>query len=100
MMKNGEIMALLQWLRAFPEEKIRARVRVNIIRASALIGTGQLDSAEQHLQETEPALDKIRQEIKTEQEQAAYERMDVEFATARSILAAALSMSASAACSW
>ncbi len=87
-MKNGEIVTLLQWIRAFPEEQIRKHMHLHIFKAAALTGVGQLEYAERCLQEVEQSLKKMQEEIKTEQEQLLYEERYTEFAACRAIQAA------------
>jgi LuxR family maltose regulon positive regulatory protein len=49
MLTRGEMTTLLGWLDALPEDAVRARPRLGILRAWALALTGQLDEADSYL---------------------------------------------------
>jgi LuxR family maltose regulon positive regulatory protein len=56
MLMHGETTTLLRWLDALPGELVRSRPRLCILRAGALLITGQLDSVEPYLQDAERRL--------------------------------------------
>jgi LuxR family maltose regulon positive regulatory protein len=53
MFKRGELVTLLKWMRALPDEHVRARPDLCINYSWALILTGQLEAAESYLGEAE-----------------------------------------------
>ena len=55
LLERGEVMTLLGWLRALPDEVVRARPQLCLECSWALILTGQLDAAESYLAQAEQA---------------------------------------------
>jgi LuxR family maltose regulon positive regulatory protein len=55
MLKRGELITLLGWLQALPDEVVRARPPLCLHCGWALILTGQLDAAESYLAQAEQA---------------------------------------------
>jgi len=53
MLKRGEVMTLLGWFRALPDEVVRARPRLCYECSWPLILTGQIDAAESYLGQAE-----------------------------------------------
>ncbi|MCK4315150.1 MAG: hypothetical protein KAX24_05205 [Anaerolineae bacterium] len=53
MLKRGEVTTLLGWLRALPDEEVRARPALCLNYSWALILTGQLEAAESYLGQAE-----------------------------------------------
>lgn len=56
MVKSGEMMTLLNWFGALPEDEIRRRPRLSLYYAGALGSLGQLDAAEARVQHAEETL--------------------------------------------
>jgi len=56
MVKSGEMMTLLQWLSALPEDMIRNSPRLSFLYAGCLASLGQLDAADVRVQDAERAL--------------------------------------------
>ncbi len=55
MLKRGEVTTLLGWLRALPDEEVRAHPGLCLSNSWALILTGQLEAAESYLGQAEAA---------------------------------------------
>jgi LuxR family maltose regulon positive regulatory protein len=55
MLKRGEVVTLLGWLRALPDEEVRTRPEMCLSYSWALILTGQPDAAESYLGQAEQA---------------------------------------------
>jgi len=55
MLKRGEVVTLLGWFQALPEDVVRARPQLCLNYSWALILTGQLDAAESYLGQAEAA---------------------------------------------
>jgi ATP/maltotriose-dependent transcriptional regulator MalT len=56
MFNHSELITLLHWIRALPEEHMRTNPHLSIIAAWALLATGQQDAVEPHLQNIEHVL--------------------------------------------
>ncbi len=55
LLKRGEVITLLNWLQALPDDLVRSRPQLRGAYSWALILTGQLDAAEAHLSQAEAA---------------------------------------------
>lgn len=56
LLRNGELMTLIGWFSALPEETIGASARLGVIRAWVLLLTGQLEQLEARLTQAEKNL--------------------------------------------
>src|SRR5216683_7726309 len=75
--KSGEMMTLLQWLSALPEDMIRNSPRLSFLYAGCLASLGQLDAADVRVQDAERAL---QQELSLHPELAGEESSSMQIA--------------------
>src|SRR5260370_25840050 len=75
--KSGEMMLLLQWLSALPEDMIHNSPRLSVLYAGCLASLGQLDAADVRLQDAERAL---QQELSLHPELAGEESSSIQIA--------------------
>ncbi|MGD9030722.1 MAG: LuxR family transcriptional regulator, partial [Anaerolineae bacterium] len=68
MLRRGEVVTLLGWLQALPDEALRSHLQLYLSTSWALILTGQLDAAESTL----AAAERVAQDIGCGEGQAAF----------------------------